>query len=376
MTNVLNYARCAFAAGTRADAQHAARDQETKGRTVTLQPKFRLAAASLLALCAASPALSAEVNIYTTREPGLIQPILDAFTASTGVTVNTVYLQEGMPERVEAEGESSPADILMTVDFGALIDLVNRGLTQPVSSEVLEAAIPEAQRDAEGNWFGLTGRARVVYLANDIELDEITYEDLADERWRGKLCIRSGHHPYNTAMIANFIAHHGEEEAQAWLEGIKANQARPAAGGDRDGARDIAAGICDIAVANSYYVGLMRSGRGGPEQEEWGKAFKVLLPTFADGGTQVNISGAAVAKHAPNRAEAVQLLEYLVSDEAQKLYAEANFEHPVTDGAEVHPIIAEFGELTPDETPLTEIVTHRALASELVDRVNFDTFEN
>ncbi len=343
---------------------------------MTLQPTKRTVIASLLALCAASPALSQEVNIYTTREPGLIQPLLDAFTASTGTTVNTVFLQDGIPERVEAEGESSPADILMTVDFGALIDLVNRGLTQPVQSDVLEAAIPAAMRDPDGNWFGLSGRARVVYVANDVDIDSITYEDLADEQWRGKLCIRSGQHPYNTALIANFIAHHGEEATITWLEGLKANQARAAAGGDRDGGRDIAAGICDIAVANSYYVGLMRSGRGGPEQEEWGKAFKVLLPTFEDGGTQVNISGAAVAAHAPNYDTAVQLLEYLVSDEAQKLYAEANFEHPVTDGAAVHPIIAEFGVLDPDDTPLTEIVKYRALASELVDRVNFDTFEN
>lgn len=340
------------------------------------QPRTRIVAASLLALCAASPALSAEVNIYTTREPGLIQPLLDAFTESTDIAVNTVFLQDGMAERVEAEGASSPADILMTVDFGALIDLVDRGLTQPVDSEVLNASVPEVLRDPEGNWFGLSARARAVYVANEIDIDSINYADLADERWRGKLCIRSGHHPYNTALIATYIAHHGEEATVEWLEGIKANQARPAAGGDRDGARDIAAGICDIAIANTYYVGLMRSGRGGPDQEEWAKTFKVLLPTFEDGGTQLNISGAGVAAHAPNRDEAVQLLEYLVSDEAQRLYAEANFEYPVNEGAVIHPLIAEFGELQPDDIPLTEVVKSRALASELVDRVNFDTFEN
>jgi iron(III) transport system substrate-binding protein len=330
----------------------------------------------LLTLCVATPLLAQEVNIYTTREPGLIQPLLDAFTADTGIAVNTVFLENGLIERVEAEGESSPADLLMTVDFGALIDLVNAGVTQPVKSAVLEGAIPASLRDAEGNWFALSGRARVVYAAKDLDLTSITYEELDDEKWRGKLCIRSGQHPYNTAMIAAYIAKHGEAEAKTWLEGLKLNQARAAAGGDRDGARDIAAGICDIAVANSYYFGLMSSGAGGEEQKAWADAVKVILPTFEGGGTLVNISGAAVAAHAPHRDEAVHLLEYLVSDAAQKLYAEANFEYPVSDSAEVHPIIAAFGQLTPDDQPLSEVLPFRKRASELVDEVNFDTFTN
>nr|WP_246204610.1 extracellular solute-binding protein [Devosia marina] len=324
----------------------------------------------------AVPALAQEVNIYTTREPGLIQPILDAFTAETGIAVNTVFLESGLIERVQSEGESSPADLLMAVDFGALIDLVEAGVTQPVDSDVLEAAIPVSLRDAEGNWFALSGRARVVYAAKELDLDSITYEQLDDEEFRGKLCIRSGQHPYNTAMFAAYMAKYGENATRSWLEGIKANQARPAAGGDRDGARDIAAGVCDISVANSYYYGLMASGSSGDEQKGWSDAVKVILPTFEGGGTLVNISGAAVAAHAPNREEAVQLLEYLVSDAAQKLYAEANFEYPVSTTAEVHPIIAEFGTLEPDSLSLTEVLPYRARASELVDEVNFDTFSN
>lgn len=335
-----------------------------------------LSVASLLALGAAVPALAQEVNIYTTREPGLIQPILDAFTGETGIAVNTVFLQDGLIERVEAEGESSPADILMTVDFGALIDLVEAGLTQPIESDVLEETVPAALRDPDGHWFALSGRARVLYAAAELDLESFTYEQLDDEEWRGRLCIRSGQHPYNTALFAAYMAKHGEDATRTWLEGIKANQARVAAGGDRDGARDIAAGICDIAVGNSYYVGLMASGAGGEEQQAWADAIKVILPTFENGGTLVNISGAGVAAHSPNRDEAIQLLEYLVSDEAQKLYAEANFEYPVSATAEVHPIIAEFGELTPDEVSLTEVLPFRARASELVDEVNFDTFEN
>jgi len=331
---------------------------------------------SLLAMGAAVPAFAEEVNIYTTREPGLIQPILDAFTAETGVKVNTVFLENGLIERVQAEGGSSPADILMTVDFGALIDLVNAGITQPVKSEALEANIPAALRDADGNWFALSGRARVVYAAKELELDSITYEQLSDEKWRGKLCIRSGQHPYNTALIAAYMAKHGEEATRTWLEGVKANQARAAAGGDRDGARDIAAGICDIAVANSYYFGLMASGKGGEEQKAWADAIKVIVPTFEGGGTLVNVSGAAVAAHAPNKDEAVKLLEYLASEPAQKLYAEANFEFPVNAKAEVHPIIATMGTVTPDSMALSDVLPFRKRASELVDEISFDTFSN
>ncbi|KRA99778.1 iron ABC transporter substrate-binding protein [Devosia sp. Root685] len=342
-----------------------------------MRTRFKpLCLVSTIVLAAAVPALAQEVNIYTTREPGLIQPILDAFTAETGVAVNTVFLESGLIERVKAEGESSPADLLMAVDFGALIDLVNAGVTQPVKSEVLEGAIPASLRDVDGNWFALSGRARVVYAAKELDLDSITYEQLDDEAFRGKLCIRSGQHPYNTAMFAAYLAKHGEEATKTWLEGIKANQARAAAGGDRDGARDIAAGVCDIAVANSYYFGLMASGAGGDEQKAWSDAVKVILPTFEGGGTLVNVSGAAVAAHAPNRDEAIQLLEYLVSDAAQKLYAEANFEYPVSATAEVHPIIAAFGTLQPDSQSLTEVLPFRARASELVDEVNFDTFGN
>lgn len=325
------------------------------------------------AVLAGSGALPAqELNLYTSREPGLVEPLLQAFTESTGIKVNTVFLKDGLVERLASEGESSPADVLMAVDAGNLVDLVERGLTQPVESEVLTSAIPENLRDPGNQWFALSMRARVVYAASDLDLDSITYEDLADPEWKGRICIRSGQHPYNTALFSAFMTHHDAAQTEEWLTGLKANLARKAGGGDRDGAKDILGGICDIAIANSYYVGLMRSGKGGDEQRAWGDAIKVILSTFEGGGTHVNISGAAVAKHAPNREEAVQLLEYLVSDEAQKIYGEANYEYPVKPGAAIDPIIASFGELKVDPVPLTEIVTHRKEASELVDRVGFD----
>ncbi|WP_156668161.1 Fe(3+) ABC transporter substrate-binding protein [Rhizobium bangladeshense] len=324
------------------------------------------------ALMSPGIAAAAEINLYTTREPALIAPLLEAFTKSTGTKVNTIFLKDGLAERVASEGASSPADILMAVDAGNLVDLVDKGVTQPVESSVLSSAIPEQLRDAKGNWFALSMRARVLYAAKDLDISTFNYEELADPKWKGKICIRSGQHPYNTALFADYIAHYGAAEAEKWLMGVKDNLARKAAGGDRDAAKDILGGICDIGIANSYYVGLMRSGKGGEEQVKWGDAIKVVLPTFKNGGTQVNISGAAIAKHSPNKAEAVKLLEYLVSDEAQKIYAEANYEYPVKAGVAADPIIASFGELKIDSKPLSEIVSHRKQASELVDKVGFD----
>jgi iron(III) transport system substrate-binding protein len=333
-----------------------------------------LAGAAAIGALWAMPALAdGEVSIYTTREPGLIEPLLKAFTGKTGIKVNTLFVKEGLPERVLAEGEHSPADLLMTVDFGNLIDLVDQGVTQPVKSDILDAAIPSNLRDPGGAWYALSLRARVVYVSKDRVADTaITYEDLADPKWKGKICIRSGQHPYNTALIATVIAKDGAEAAGTWLTAVKANLARKPGGGDRDVAKDILGGICDIGIGNSYYVGLMRSGAGGDEQKAWGDAINVIIPTFRAGGTHVNISGAAVAKNAPNKDNAVKLLEFLVSDEAQELYAKANFEYPVKPGVAPDPIIAALGTLNVDQTNLAEIAKNRKAASELVDKIGFD----
>jgi iron(III) transport system substrate-binding protein len=334
---------------------------------------LRLAASAGLAILSFSQgAVAQEINLYTTREPGLIQPLMDSFTKSSGIEVNSIFIKDGLAERVAAEGTRSPADVLMTVDIGALIDLVEKGLTQSVQSDVLDRAVPANLRGRGGEWFALSLRARVLYVHKDLGLSSFTYEQLSDPAWKGKICTRAGQHPYNTALIAAYIAHHGEARAEAWLNGFKSGLARAATGGDRDGARDIMGGICDIAVANSYYVGLMRSGAGGPEQQKWGAAIKVLLPTFAGGGTHVNISGASIARHSPNRAAAVRFLEHLVSDEAQRIYAEANYEYPVKTGAAVHPLVAGLGPLKVDPISLADVARHRITASKLVDRVGFD----
>ncbi len=339
---------------------------------MTLRQFLTFAGTAATFLFAASPAHAETVNLYTTREPGLIQPLLSAFTRETGVDVRTIFIKDGLAERVAAEGERSPADVLMTVDFGNLIDLVDHDLVQAVDSEVLRAAVPAALRDADDRWFALSMRARLVYAAKDLELEGLTYEDLADPRWKGRFCMRSGLHPYSTALIAAYIAHHGEAAAEAWLQGLKANLARKAGGGDREVARDILGQLCDIGVGNSYYVGRMRSGAGGPEQQKWGDAIQVVLPRFENGGTHVNISGAAVARHAPNSDQAVRLLEYLVSPAAQQIYAHVDFEYPVNQAAEPDPITAAYGTLQPDALPLTEIARHRRTASLMAERIGFD----
>jgi iron(III) transport system substrate-binding protein len=325
-------------------------------------------------LPAPSSAAGGEVNLYTTREQGLIQPLLDGFTKTTGIKVNTVFINAGLAERVAAEGVRSPADVLMTVDVGSLVELDDKKLTQRVTSPTIQAAMPSWFRDTSANWVPLTLRARVIVVSKDRVADKtLTYEQLADPRWKGKLCIRSGNHPYNTALWSAMIAKKGAAATEAYMTALKANLARKAAGGDRDISRDIMAGQCDLGVTNTYYIGLMLAGRGGADQKKWAEAVRVIMPTFSDGsGTHVNLSGASLARHAPNVANGTKLIEYLLSAEAQKAYAEGNFEHPVLETATLHPIVAGFGPLRVDSTSLLEIAKNRGAASQMVDRVGVD----
>ena len=348
--------------------------QRSRAFSAVSWARFAAVAAAALLAAGGARAASGEVNLYTTREPALIQPLIDAFTRdSGGVKVNTVFVKDGLLERVRAEGARSPADVLMTVDIGNLVDLVDGGVTQPVKSGVLESVLPANLRDPSGQWFALSMRDRVLYAEKDLKLTAFTYEELADPKWKGKVCIRAGQHPYNTALIAAKIANDGAAEAERWLRGVKANLARKATGGDRDVARDILGGICDIGIANSYYVGHMKNAAPGTDARKWGDAIKPIRPTFAKtGGTHVNISGAAVAKHAPNRANAVKLLEYLVSEPAQAIYARANYETPIRPNVQQDPVMAALGPLKVDALSMVEVARFRKQASELVDKVGFD----
>ncbi len=327
-------------------------------------------AASLTA--PALPASAQDVNLYTSREPALIKPLLDEFTKQSGVKVNTIFAASGLEERLRTEGANSPADVLLTVDIGRLQQAKDYGVTQAVNSDVLEKAIPAAYRDPEDHWYGVSLRGRVVYAAKDrVKQDTITYEELADPKWKGKLCTRSGQHVYNVALFAAMVAHLGEAKAEEWLKGLKANLAKKPSAGDREQARDILAGGCEIALGNTYYVGLMRTATN--EQRQWGEAIKVLMPTFADGsGTHVNVSGLAMAKNAPNQDSARKFMEFMVSDAAQKIYAEVNFEYPVKAGIPLDETVASFGPLKPDTLPIADVAKHRKTASQLVDKVGFD----
>ena len=332
---------------------------------------MRLPLLALALATTALPALAQEINVYSHRQPELIQPLVDAFTAETGITVNVAFVDKGMAERLVAEGDRSPADLVLTVDIARLTQIVDAGVTQPVQSDVLEANIPAALRDANDQWFGLTSRARIVYASKDrVAPGEVTtYEDLADPKWQGRICIRSGTNDYNVALVAALIAHHGEDYAKTWLEGVKANLARKPDGGDRDQVKAIAAGECDIAVGNTYYIGQMLND---PDQKEAAEAVRIDFPTFEGDGTHLNISGVAMTKAAPNREEALTFMEWLSSDEAQRIYAETNNEFPVKPGVAKSELVASWGEFTPDSKPLTEVAALRPAALKLIETVDFD----
>jgi iron(III) transport system substrate-binding protein len=327
---------------------------------------------STLALLAASvPAFAQEINVYSHRQPELIQPLVDAFTAETGITVNVAFVDKGMAERLQAEGDRSPADLVLTVDIARLQQIVDAGVTQAVQSDVLEANIPATLRDPADHWFGLTSRARVVYASKDrVKPGEVTtYEDLAADKWKGRLCTRSGLHDYNIALLGAMLVHHDEAYATKWAEGLKANLAKKPDGGDRDQVKAIAAGECDIALGNTYYMGQMLAD---PEQKIWADAVNIVFPTFEAGGTHLNISGVAMTKSAPNKENALKFMEWLSSDTAQKIYAETNYEFPVKAGVERSELVKSWGEFTPDATPLADIAAARAAALKIMETVNFD----
>ncbi len=321
----------------------------------------------------ASAQAEEEVNIYSYRMPELIKPLLDAFTEKTGVTANLVYASDGLGERMQAEGANSPADVLLSVDIGRLQSAKDLGVSQPLENEVINNNIPENLRDPEGHWFGLTTRARVIYASKDrVSQDTITYEELADPKWKGRLCTRSGQHVYSIGLFASMIAHKGEAETEKWMEGVRDNLARRPTGGDRDQVKSIYSGECDIALGNTYYMGKMQTNEKDPEQKEWADSVRIIFPNTEDRGTHVNISGMILAKHAPNKENAIKLMEFLASDEAQSIYAAENFEYPVEAGIEPSELVASWGDFKADDISLAEIAALRAKASEMADVVSFD----
>lgn len=325
-------------------------------------------------LCSlASVAMATErVNIYSFRQPFLIEPILAEFSAKTGIETRVIFAQEGLLQRLQREGRLSPADVVLTTDFANLLELKQLGLTQPFQlNSTLTGNIPAHLRDSEQHWLALTKRTRNVYVSRDraADITDITYEQLVEPRFKGKICTRSGKHPYNLSLIASMIAHHGEAEAEQWLRGLKENLARKPQGNDRGQVRAVHEGLCDIAIGNSYYLGKMLEDAN---QIAWAESVNILYPNRAERGTHINVSGAAIARHAPNKNAAQALLEFLSSAQAQEIYAQINMEYPVKPGVAPSPLIQSWGTFKEDEIALETIAKYHQAALALVDKVRFD----
>ncbi|MGL4454777.1 MAG: Fe(3+) ABC transporter substrate-binding protein [Plesiomonas sp.] len=329
-----------------------------------------LLAASVIS--ASAFAASNEVNVYSYRQPYLIEPMLKEFTKETGVKVNMVYAEKGLVERLKREGELSPADVVLTVDISRVMEVVNAGLAQPLKDPILEKNIPAQYRDSEGRWFALTLRARAIYSSKDrmgaLPIS-FNYADLADPKYKGKVCVRSGKNSYNVSLVASMIAHQGVEKTRAWLEGVKANLAQKPQGGDRDQVKAIKEGVCDLALGNSYYLGKMLED---PKQHAWAEAAVINFPNQQTDGTHVNISGAVLTKFAPNKENAVKLMEFLSGDTAQHMYAETNFEYPVKADVKPSELVASWGTFKADTLPLETIANNYNQALKLIDEVQFD----
>ncbi|HDV7283776.1 TPA: Fe(3+) ABC transporter substrate-binding protein [Mannheimia haemolytica] len=315
-----------------------------------------------------------EVNVYSYRQPYLIEPMLKNFEKDTGIKVNVIFADKGLVDRVKQEGELSPADVLLTVDIARVMEIVNAGLAQKVDSKVLEQNIPAQFRDSNDQWFGLTTRARVIYTSKD-RVGKLPagfdYLDLAKPEYKGKVCVRSGKNSYNASLFAAMIEHYGVERTKAFLEGLKANLAQKPQGGDRDQVKAIKEGICDYALGNSYYYGKMLDDE---KQRAWAESAILNFPS-GQYGTHKNISGVVIAKYAPNKENAVKLIEYLSGEKAQGLYAELNHEYPVKEGIEPSKLVKGWGTFTADTIKLEDIAKNYEAALKLVDEVKFDDFE-
>ena len=312
-----------------------------------------------------------EVNVYSYRQPFLVQPIFDEFTKQTNIKVNVVFAKKGLSERLVREGKNSPADLVFTVDIGRLSDVVNKDVVQSVSSDILSRNIPAQYRDPDGKWFGLTTRTRSIYASKDrADLSQIqSYEDLANPEWKGKICTRSGKHPYNLGLIASMISHHGETKTVEWLKGVKSNLARKPQGNDRAQVKAIKEGVCDLSLGNNYYYGKMINDK---DQFEWANAVHLTFPNQNNRGTHVNISGMALTKSAPNKANAIKLMEFLTEEFAQSMYAEQNYEYPINPNVTPSKLVQSWGTFKVDSLALKDISKNRKLAAKLVDQVAFD----
>lgn len=317
--------------------------------------------------------IAAEVNIYSARKEALIKPLLDQFTKETGIEVNLVTGKaDTLLKRLEVEGKNTPADILLTVDVARLVRAKEKGLFQVIDSDVLERTIPEHYRDSGKQWFGLSLRSRVIVYAPDrVKEEELSsYQNLADNKWKNRICIRSSSNVYNQSLVASMIANDGIEKTETWATALVKNFARAPKGGDRDQIKAVAAGVCDVAIVNNYYLaGMLESS----QKNEVAAANKIKLfwPNQYGRGTHINISGAGILKPAKHKKEAIQLLEYLVSDKAQQWYADTNHEYSINPDIESNSILKSWGKFKADNLNLNLLGKYNAKAVLLMDRAGW-----
>ncbi|WP_417628559.1 extracellular solute-binding protein [Pararhodobacter aggregans] len=338
---------------------------------------FRSLTALGLIAALASPALAQEINLYSSRHYDTDLRLYENFTAATGIRINLIEGEgEQLMERIRTEGANSPADIFVTVDGGRLHRAVEAGIFQPIESAVLEERVPANFQHPDNLWFGLSSRARVIFTRTGERPDWLNdYEDLADPRLAGELCIRSSSNVYNVSLMAELIEVMGAEAAEEWAAGVNANLARPPQGGDRDQLRALAAGECSVAVSNTYYWGALAASEN-PDDRAVAEAVEFFYPnqgTEAEPGrgAHVNISGAGVVVGAPNRENAIRFLEYLVSDEAQAIFADSNNEFPIVPGVEIHGPVAPFTEFRNSGVNVSVYGLNAAQATDIFDRVGF-----
>lgn len=337
--------------------------------------KFRFCAAATVSLLMTFTQTSSadEVNVYSARKEALIKPLLDKFTDATGIEVNLVTGKgDALLTRLKSEGKRSPADLLITTDVGRLYRAQEAGVLQPANSPVLEASISPNYREEGGYWFGLSLRSRVIVFAPErVKKEELsTYEDLANPKWKGRVCIRSSGNIYNQSLVASMIEHDGEKATDTWLKGLVANFARPPHGGDRDQIKAVVAGQCDLAVVNSYYLGAMLTSKD-ESQRKVAEAVTLFWPNQGDRGTHINVSGAGVTKASKNKANAIKLIEFLASAQSQAWYAEVNNEYPVIDGIEPSQVLASWGEFKADTMSVEKLGLGNAKAVMAMDRAGW-----
>ena len=345
-----------------------------KMKTKNLLNRFFKLVTFLFVIMVAQPAYSGEINVYSHRQPFLINPFLKAFTKETDIKTNVVFASKGLVQRLLAEGTASPADVVLTVDIGRLRQYADKNLFAPFSSEKLRAAIPAHLRSKNNTWFGFSKRSRVIALNKSlVGKEQITrFEDLADPKWIGKICSRPGSHVYNRALLSSIIEANGSDAALAWAEGLVSNLARSPRGNDRTQIKAIFAGECEIAIVNHYYYGKLVNSTN-PEEQKWAGSVEIMIPNQgkSDRGAHINISGGGLAKYSKNRKEAEQLLEFLVSEKAQKLYAEINYEYPVIDTIPLPAVLAKWGKFKEDELPIERLAESYYEAQMIIDKVGW-----